>query len=354
LKISTNISINDWTAFINEHRSGTIFQSPEIFDFFRKVRRVEPLVLAAYDDEEKLCGVLMGIFTCEKEGIGKLLSSRMVIYGGPLLTGDEDQKRSCLDAILKELVHQTKGKALFTQFRNYFSWEEYLDVFERYGFTFLDRLNYIVRLPETGDRRPVTGNRLPDMSESRRRQIRKGLSGGAEIIKPANIEQLKEFYNILFKLYRYKIKKPLADWSFFENFYKQTSPRPPSPVPHPPIGIIRLIRFEGKIIGGILAPVFKDKCIYEWYICGLDKEYKDQYPSVLATWAAIEYALNNNLNCFDFMGVGKPDVLYGVRDFKARFGGELVNYGRITRINNPLLYNFAELGFNVLALFKKI
>ena len=54
------------------------------------------------------------------------------------------------------------------------------------------------------------------------------------------------------------------------------------------------------------------------------------------------------------MGVGKPDQEYGVRDFKARFGGELVNYGRLTRINNPFLYSLAEFGYNVLALLKNI
>ena len=120
------------------------------------------------------------------------------------------------------------------------------------------------------------------------------------------------------------------------------------------MGIIRLIKYEDKIIGGILAPVFEKKCIYEWYVCGLDQEYKEQFPSVLATWAGIDYAIQNNINSFDFMGVGKPDKEYGVRDFKARFGGELVSYGRLTRINNKFLYNIAEFGYNVLALFKKI
>ncbi len=54
------------------------------------------------------------------------------------------------------------------------------------------------------------------------------------------------------------------------------------------------------------------------------------------------------------MGVGRPDRKYGVRDFKARFGGELVNYGRLTRVNNHFLYNIAELGYNILAIFRKI
>jgi hypothetical protein len=54
------------------------------------------------------------------------------------------------------------------------------------------------------------------------------------------------------------------------------------------------------------------------------------------------------------MGVGKPDVAYGVRDFKARFGGKQVNFGRLTRINNKFLYNVAELGYNILVLLRKI
>ena len=169
--------------------------------------------------------------------------------------------------------------------------------------------------------------------------------------------QVREFYDILYELYRYRIRKPLPDWSFFENFFKlsiQQLPQAPSPKHPAPIGIIRLILYRDTIIGGILAPVFKDQCIYEWYVCGLDREYKEQYPSVLATWAALEYAIDHKIAHFDFMGVGRPDIPYGVRDFKARFGGKLVNYGRLTRINNKFLYNIAEFGYNILAMFKKI
>lgn len=317
-----------------------------MFELFQNTMKFEPLALGAYEDA-MLCGVLLGVFIHEKNGVGKLLSCRLVVYGGPLISGNEEQKQKCLDLLLGELVLKVGKKALFIQFRNFFDWKDYLAVFEKHGFSLLDRLNFIIRLPATGDRRP-------EISESRRRQIRKGLASGAEIIEPENIEQVREFYDILYKLYRYKVRKPLADWSFFESFYNQTIPHPSSPAPHPGIGIIRLIKYENTIIGGILAPVFTNKCIYEWYVCGLDKEYKALYPSVLATWAAIDYAAQNGIERFDFMGVGRPGIPYGVRDFKARFGGEEVNYGRLTRINNKFLYHLAELGFNVLALFKKI
>ena len=62
--------------------------------------------------------------------------------------------------------------------------------------------------------------------------------------------------------------------------------------------------------------------IYDIYGCGEDGKYKDVYPSVLANWAALEYGLKNGLKYFDFLGAGKPNEDYGVREFKSKFGGE--------------------------------
>ncbi|HSG67972.1 MAG TPA: GNAT family N-acetyltransferase, partial [Bacteroidales bacterium] len=312
----------------------------------------------AYNDTSNLCGLLLGVFIHERNGIGKLFSSRLLVYGGPLLMGNAEEQNHCLDALLFKLVELTKGKAIFIQFRNFFSQDELLPVYEKHGFTLINRLNYIVNIPGKEEA-------LNNISRSRRRQIDRALKNGAEIIEPEDIGQVWDFYKILYTLYRYKIRKPLPDWSFFESFYKLTSGAQnnivnpgevikPSPAPGDLLGIIRLIKYNDRIIGGILAPVFEDRCIYEWYVCGLDREYKDQHPSVLATWSAIQYAIENNIRSFDFMGVGKPDQEYGVRDFKARFGGELVNYGRLIRVNNKSLYQISELGYNILAFFRKI
>lgn len=338
MRTSTKIPEDLWNTFVPPHDKGTVFQAVEMHDLFLKTKKFNPLMISAYDNNV-LCGLLLGVFIHERNGWGKLLSSRFVIYGGPLLSGDNDKQKKTLDHLLKELIRHTKRKALFIQFRNFFPQDKLMETYEKNGFRLIDRLNYIIPID---NKESVLNN----ISESRRRQIRKGLAGGTEIIEPASINQVREFYNILYKLYRYKIRKPLPDWSFFENFYQQSKAGK--------LGMIRLIQYNNTIIGGILAPVFLDKCIYEWYVCGLDQEYKEQYPSVLATWAGIKYAIENNIKSFDFMGVGKPDMAYGVRDFKARFGGELVNHGRITRVNNRFLYNIAELGYNVLATFKKI
>jgi lipid II:glycine glycyltransferase (peptidoglycan interpeptide bridge formation enzyme) len=44
------------------------------------------------------------------------------------------------------------------------------------------------------------------------------------------------------------------------------------------------------------------------------------------------------------MGAGEPGVPYGVRDFKAEFGGTMVEYGRFLHVAKPLLYRIGEAG----------
>ena len=45
-----------------------------------------------------------------------------------------------------------------------------------------------------------------------------------------------------------------------------------------------------------------------------------------------------NLPTFDFMGGGSPSEGYGVREFKSRFGGEEVEWGRWLKVRKKLIY----------------
>ena len=203
----------------------------------------------------------------------------------------------------------------------------------KHGFTYEDRLNYLVA---TADVRQARQR----LSSSKKRQINKSLRAGAEIVEPADVADVRKFYNILRHLYRTRVRRPLPDWSFFESFYRIGRDR------HS--GTFLLVRYEGRIVGGMMCPKFGHRTIYEWYVCGLDREFRDVYPSVLATWAPIEYAGRNGIAAFDFMGAGKPDEDYGVREFKSKFGGQEVSFGRYLRVNRPLAYGLGKLGMAVL------
>lgn len=332
------IDLVKWDEFVNKHPDGTVFQSSEIYTLFNKSKKFEP-ILFQVSNNGHIAGVLLAVIIKEYAGKIGFFTSRTVIYGGPIIDAPKEEYDHVLDVLLKELIRKVKNRSVFIQFRNFSDMEKRKEIYRKNGFYFLERLNFLV---DTSDEQTVKKN----ISKSKLRQVRKGLEAGAQIISPQSEEQVREFYQILYKLYKYKVKKPLPDYSFFKNFYELSSQNE--------LGIIKLIAYENKIIGGILSPISKEKVIYEWYICGLDKEYKYLYPSVLATWVAIDFATKNNIKCFDFMGVGTPDKDYGVRDFKAKFGGEMVNYGRFGRINNSLLYAITEVGYNILAMLRRI
>ena len=329
-----------WGAFVASHPEGTVFQSPDMYELFRNTGRMKPVIIGVANLEAgSLKGVLLAVIIRELSGLAGYFSSRTVIYGGPLIDPGASGPDEILQMLLEGLTGKVKRHSIFIQFRNFSSQEENREVFLSAGFHFRDRLNLVI---DTSDRERVIKN----MSASRWRQIKKGTGLGAKITAPENIDQVREFYDILFNLYKYKVKKPLPPWDFFEQFYIMSK--------EGRLGIIRLVQCEGKIVGGILSPVTPGKTIYEWYVCGLDQQYKEVHPSVLATWAALEYAVEHDIPRFDFMGVGIPEREYGVREFKSRFGGEMVNFGRFARINHKYYYAVAEVGYNLLSFLKKI
>jgi lipid II:glycine glycyltransferase (peptidoglycan interpeptide bridge formation enzyme) len=141
---------------------------------------------------------------------------------------------------------------------------------------------------------------------------------------------------LLKQLYTTKIKTPLFSLSFFEQLYAK------------PNGRFILVELNGEIIGGTVCVELPKKCLYEWFVCGRDGEWKSIFPSSLATYAGIRYAAEHGCSRFDMMGAGKPDEAYGVRDFKARFGGEQVEHGRFLCVRKPLLYWIGKLGVKLL------
>jgi lipid II:glycine glycyltransferase (peptidoglycan interpeptide bridge formation enzyme) len=315
-----------------DHPNGNIFQTSGFCSFITEVPFYEPVVFAAETQSGSIAGILVGVLQKEKGFIKSLFSSRLIVWGGPLTCISD---ASITDLMIKSLIKAYSRKSIYIEFRNMFQMDSMAGYFTDSRFTYSEHLNFIVNT-ENKDQA------LKAISSGKSRQIKKSLKNGAIIISEISIEQVRQFYEILRNLYETKVKKPLPGWAFFEKFYY-----------HPEIGRYLLIEYKGFIIGGIMCPVFADQTIYEWYIAGEDGKHDGVYPSILATWASIDYAINNNLKQFDFLGAGKPDEGYGVRDFKSTFGGELVSYGRFNRINNRLLYFIGKTGLNLLNQLKK-
>lgn len=333
LTTTTHVQESQWRHFVEQHPQGNIFQTPEMAQLFASVRQYQPITLFATLGEQTLLGVLLGVIQKEQLGPLAMLSARTVIWGGPLILENPPIAASTiLDALLQSLVEAVKSKSVYIQFRNHFDLQPFREQFQAWGFDYQDHLNYLI---DTSDPAQVRRN----LSQSKWRQIQKSLKAGCQIIEPQQIEPVEQFYEILHRLYVTKVKRPLPGWPFFEDFFRNSLENR--------LGKYFLIEYQGRIAGGIMCPITPQRTIYEWYVCGQDQDEAHIYPSVLATWAPIEYAARHGLKCFDFLGAGKPDQDYGVREFKARFGGQQVNYGRFQRINHPTLYEMGKLALRV-------
>ena len=341
-----DIDPQQWNELVQSSPTSTWFQTDEAYRFYQSVGGMRAFAYGV-TEQGRLTGVVVGYITHERNPIKQFFTRRAIIYGGPLLA--EDISATALAALLKAVAEcrvysvECKGKEnsgavtsastpytlrptpIYIETRNFHDYSKWKSIFEESGFGYQKHLNFHVNTTSIDLAQSNIG-------KHRWKYIRLSMRDGAKIVESPNIEQVQAFYAILQDLYRTKVRTPLWSWEFFEQLYR---------VEHAEYILVEL---DGKIVGGTVCVCLLGKAVYEWYACGLDNCRDDIRPLSVAIWGEMQYAAENGYPLFDFMGAGKPDEPYGVRDFKAEFGGELVEHGRFLCIRKPLLYKIGKMG----------
>jgi len=325
-----------WRAFLQDQPGSNFFQSPDYVELYDKCLAYKPVVLFAEEASGSLVALLVALIISDR--VYGFPFRRMLVQGGPVVAHFYPNKAEILGCLLQNLREHIPGKTVFVEIRNLTLWDELGVVFQNHGFIWHDHLNDLLPVSE----RAITLSRI---KPARQRQIRRGISNGAEIRPAGSVEEVEAFYHLLKELYRRKVRKPLAPKELFVSFYEK--------IQHENKGVLLLVIYKEVVIGGMVCPFSGDHTLHEWYICSRQDHLKHLYPGVLATWGGIDYAMNHHFKYFDFMGIGIPGKPYGVRDFKTRFGGEVVNFGRWQLISNPLRYKLGLLGYKLLQFIPK-
>ena len=190
-------------------------------------------------------------------------------------------------------------------------------VFEGCGFGYQPHYDVIV---DTSSIEEVNGR----LDRNRKRNIKKALDNGIVVEENPSADDVKRLYSMLVDLYATKVKTPLFPFEFFEKLSTNSACR-----------IFVGKNADGAVLGGLVCVVLQGRAVYAWMACGDDYNFKSLFPSVMVNYSGIRYAAENGFPRFDFMGAGKPDDGgYGVRDFKLKFGGELVEFGRFVYVCN--------------------
>ncbi len=327
---ANEINLTEWQQLVENSAVASFFQTTECYQFYTSLSFLKPFLYGVAEDG-KLKGIACGYVQAEGGKLKQFFSRRAIIPGGILL--DKNIEPDTLVALLEYLKNELRKKAIYIECRNFNDYSEYRPYFEEAGFTYQAHLNVIIN---TSDKNSFYQN----ISKTKKRQIKKSREAGIIVKETKERNEIKEFYEILLKLYKQEIKKPLFMLEFFEKLVNL------------PDGHLFIAKFNEQVIGGIACVSFGEKVLYEWFVGGNKDKYNYLYPSVSVTHAAIEYAIENGYEKFDFMGAGKPNKPYGVREFKEKFGGETVEYGRFLHVNNKCFYLLGENAIRFLSKFK--
>lgn len=323
------IEKNEWQKFVYDHPKGNIFQTPQMFYSYTCAKNYEPIFIACTSGEGEIIGLLVGSVFSEKSGILKKLISRSIVFGGPLLTPKVNTVEflTQYDKIVRE-------KAVYSRIINLFdNSNEYIGI-ESVGYKLNDHLNYNIDLTKGLEKI------WNDIHNTRRRQVKRGFRRGITVEIGKEVKDLRPYYDILKNTYT-NAGLPLQDFSFFENIYNNLTASG---------NIIFFSAFDKeKLIGHRIILSYKNT-LYDWFAGDLP-EARDKYTNDVLVWEVLKWGSENGFKRFDFGGAGEPGKEYGVRDFKKKFGGDLVAFGNYFKIHQPVKYVLLQ---NLLKVYRKI
>jgi serine/alanine adding enzyme len=327
IETTSNPDIKTWETFVYNHPRGNIFQTPQMAEVYKNTKNHTSLTLAAVDSGSGDITALVNAVIVRQYG-GPLgsFTSRSIITGGPLYYDNPLGHESV--RLLMEQYDAIAGRsALYTEIRNL--WNTKNIPLPR-DYSYEEHLNFLVDL-SAGEEQL-----WKNLSQSRKHGVTKSRKKGVTIQEISGENELETLYHILKETYT-RAHHPLADKSFFDSVYTHLVTKN--------LGKIFFACHEKAPVGVSLFLVYK-QTIYAWYRGSLP-EYSKLFPNDFLVWNTLEWGSKNNYSVFDFMGAGKPDQQYGVRDFKRQFGGALVNYGRYKKIHLPVKYWVSQRGLTL-------
>lgn len=332
MKVHTEYKTLDaeaWRIFVEEHPHGSVFQLPAMVRVYEKTATDIPLVVAI-SDKEGIAAMLVAVVQREHQGVVGVFSARSVIMGAPLMRTEDPE---LLENLLKAYHKALGGKAIYSQFRNHWEWSpELKKVFTNQGYVYENHLDILHDLTL-----PIE-MQLAGMHSGRRKNIRRAEKLDLEVQLIESDADLREAYQLVKATYR-RIRLPLAEESFFRHVKDEFGEKLK----------VFAVKHNGIMIGTRMVFCFNGT-IYDWY-AGSAENHHDKYPNDYLPWLVMKWGSENGYRTFDFGGAGNAHKDYGVRDYKLKFGGKLVEFGRFQKVHKPLLMQMGILG---LKLYKKI
>jgi serine/alanine adding enzyme len=341
LRVTRQLDEPAWRDFVATQPGTNVFHTPEMTEVFARAagHRVSTwgtigpsgALLALFLPVEVTVG---GHMPRPARDVSRAFAARAIAYGGAACAGDEVGRRALAE--LFRAYRRRVGPILFTDVRHVCETPGTRAALQEAGFVHERHLNYLIRLDRS------EADLWGALSRSARQRIRSGARKGVEVEVVAGPEGARdtaaacEAYHLLDVVYR-RARVPLADHSLFDATISVLGPR----------GMCRLVvaRLRGQAIGARFVLLHRGRMI-DWY-AGSDRAFAAYSPNEILVWEVLRWGREQGYDLFDFGGAGRPDERYGPREFKAKFGGELVDFGRDILVHTPVRLRLSRAGYAV-------
>ena len=332
--IVNNLAEEKWRDFVENHLVGNIFHTPEMFQVFTQVKGYKPEIWAALGDKQQILALFLPVHILLFDGILNRLTTRTNVFGGILVDQSPEAEKALID-LLTAYQDGSGKQSVFTEIRNLTSIKDYQPYLQSKGFAYEEQLNYMIDLTPT----PVEV--FSRIGKRTRKNIRNGRNKEMVTIKTVEDHAgVLESYELLTKSYLHA-QVPLSDVSLFISAFDHLMPKE--------MIKIRTAMVEDSPAATSIELFYKD-LIFGWY-SGMDREFSSYIPNDLLMAHILERGSGDGYRKYDFGGAGRSDEDYGVRDFKAKFGGDLVSFGRNKWIPHPMLFSLSNFGYEVVRKF---
>ena len=329
LRVVRSLPRERWSAFVDRHPDASIFHTPEMHEVFSATRHHQPAVWATVDDADDVRALFTPVKITIIGGPFRALTTRSVAFAGPLVWPAPSDPRP-LEALLRAYRRGVPRSSVFTEIRHVTDGMNIAAPLAANGFRHEAHLNFTLDLE--GDEDRIWARVAP----SARRNVRKASRLGVTIEEATGTNEIEEGYRVLQEVYR-RIRVPLPDASLF--LAAQGILRP--------LGRFRfLLARLGHEPIGVMTLLFHGGVVTYWY-AGTLRERATLGAGDLLVWTAIEVGRARGCRVLDLGGAGRPDEPYGVRDFKAKYGGTLVDYGRDVWERSAFRMRLATTGFEL-------
>jgi len=329
--VTNEINNEKWDEFVFNHPNGNIFQTTSIYNVYKSTKNYIPIRICSIDKATgEINGIIQGVIINELDNVlgSDLLSSfstHSIVHSGPLVSNNSPE---ILSKLIIEYDKVAEKKSLYNEIWSLFERRSSLDNLNNYVYE--DHLNFLINLDQSEK------ELWKHIHKARKKNINRATKSGVTVEEVTNKNMIPIFYKLLEETYN-NVKIPLADITLFESAFEQLVPKN--------MAKFFIAKHEDQYIGARVVLAYKN-FVHDWY-AGASNNSLSLYPNDFLVWHILKWGIENNYKIFDFGGAGKPDVEYGPREFKRRFGGELVNYGRYRLTYSPLKMKVTNLGFKV-------